>query len=462
MSDHDLYGAEHGDAGGGATALADRDRPVQHDRHVLGGHASGPGDVRTLDAVADSLGGGRRGLRATLPFFGPAFVAAIAYVDPGNFATNVAGGSQFGYLLLWVVLVANLVAILIQTMSSRLGIATGLTLPEAARERYPRTTNFLLWVQAEIVAMATDIAELIGAALALYLLFNVPLLPAGMIAAAFSFLILGLQRLGFRRLEAVIGGLLFLVVAGFAYLVFLARPDATKVATGLVSPAFEGRESLLLAVGILGATVMPHVVYLHSSLTSGRVRPRNAEERRVLLRHNRRDVVVALLVAGVVNASMLAVAAATFSGDGPTVDTIEGAYAGFGEQLGAGADIAFGLALLASGIAATIVGTMSGQVVMQGFMGWRIPIVLRRLVTMLPGLVVLGVGIDPTSALVVSQVVLSFGIPFALVPLILVGRDRKVMGDLVNPKILTVVASMIAAGIISLNAVLLALQFGLL
>lgn len=434
----------------------------RRDQHPsgLGGSAAGRHDVATLRIAEASLAGRVRGIRSVTPFLGPAFVAAIAYVDPGNFATNIAAGSQFGYQLLWVVLAANLIAILIQTMTSRLGIATGRTLPQLARARYPRWLNFLLWVQAEVVAMATDIAELIGAALALHLLFGIPLLPAGLIAAGLSFVILGLQRTGFRRLELMIGGMLLVVLACFVYLTIKAQPDPVQAALGFVTPRLDGQASLLLAVGIMGATVMPHVVYLHSSLTSGRIAPRSAADRRLLVRHNRRDVVIALSIAGVVNASMLAMAAAAFHEQGLSVESIEEAYASLGATLGGGAAIAFGVALLAAGVAATIVGTMSGQVVMQGFMGWRIPIVARRLVTMLPGLAVLAVGIDTTTALVISQVVLSFGIPFALIPLILLGRDRQLMGDLTNPRYLTIAASIVAAGVIALNAALLILQIG--
>ncbi len=390
-----------------------------------------------------------------LALLGPAFVAAIAYVDPGNFATNIAGGSQFGYLLLWVVLTANLMAMLIQYLSAKLGIATGKNLPELCRERFPRAASFGLWVQAEIVAMATDLAEFVGAAIALNLLFGVPLFPAGLITAVVSFGILGLQQRGYRRFELVIGGMLAVILLGFLYETLRIGGDAGDVAAGFV-PAFQGTESVLLATGILGATVMPHVIYLHSELTRVRVRGRDDVHRRRLLRVQRVDVTLAMGIAGIVNMSMLAAAAGLFYAAGMTdVDTIEKAHEGFGDMVGPGAAAAFGLALLASGFASASVGTYAGQVVMQGFIGRTIPLFARRLVTMVPALIVLAVGTNPGEALVLSQVVLSFGIPFALVPLIILSRNRAVMGAMVNRGLTTVMASVVAGAIIALNGFLL-------
>ncbi len=411
---------------------------------------------QAVDARAVALRGRRRGrVRAALPFMGPAFVAAIAYVDPGNFATNIAGGAQFGYLLLWVILAANLMAMLIQFLSAKVGIATGMSLPELCRERFPRAVSFGLWVQAELIAMATDLAEFVGAAIALNLLFGMPLLPAGLVTAVVAFALLGLQTRGYRRFEIVIAGMLGVILVGFLVDTLLIDHDAAGIAGGFI-PGFAGTDSLLLATGILGATVMPHVIYLHSALTQRRIATRTDDEKRRLLRFQRVDVGIAMGVAGVINMSMLVIAASLFHESGMAdVDTIEGAHAGFGELVGPGAALAFALALLASGFAASSVGTYAGQVVMQGFINRTIPLVVRRLVTMAPALVVLGVGLDPSRSLVLSQVVLSFGIPFALVPLVMLTRRRDVMGALVNRPATTAVASIVAAMIIALNAFLL-------
>jgi manganese transport protein len=394
-----------------------------------------------------------------LPLLGPAFVAAVAYVDPGNFASNISGGAQFGYTLLWVILAANLMAMLIQGLSAKIGLATGRTLPELCRERFPRPVTIGLWVQAELIAMATDLAEFVGAAVALNLLFGVPLLPAGLITAVVAFALLALQSRGFRRFELAIIGLLAVILAGFLYDTLRVGPRAADIVGGLV-PGFAGAESVLLATAILGATVMPHVIYLHSALTHDRVVPRDDAERRRLLTFQRVDVVVALGIAGLVNMAMLVIAAAVFHSRGLTgVDTIEAAHAGFGDLVGPSAALAFALALLASGFASSSVGTYAGQVVMQGFINRTIPLALRRLITMAPALLVLGLGLDPTRALVISQVVLSFGIPFALVPLVLLTRSRAVMGALVNRPATTAVASVVAALIVGLNAFLLAQTF---
>ena len=397
-------------------------------------------------------------LRA-LPFLGPAFVAAIAYVDPGNFATNIAGGSKFGYLLLWVILAANLMAMLIQYLSAKVGIATGRSLPELCRERFPRTASVGLWIQAELIAMATDLAEFVGAAIALNLLFGMPLLPAGLVTAVVAFALLGLQTRGYRRFEIVIAGMLGVILLGFLVDTLLVPHDAAGIAGGFI-PGFEGTDSLLLATGILGATVMPHVIYLHSALTQRRVEGADDGARRKLLRFQRIDVMIAMGVAGVINMSMLIIAASLFHGSGlDNVDTIEGAHSAFGSLVGSEAALAFALALLASGFAASSVGTYAGQVVMQGFINRTIPLIARRLVTMLPALVVLGLGLDPSRSLVISQVVLSFGIPFALVPLVLLTRRRDVMGTFVNRRLTTAVASVVAALIICLNGFLLVQTF---
>jgi manganese transport protein len=394
-------------------------------------------------------------VRETLAILGPAFVACIAYVDPGNFATNIAGGAKYGYLLLWVLLSANLMAMLIQNLSAKIGIATGRNLPELCREHFPKPVAWGLWVQAELIAMATDLAEFVGAAIALNLLFGVPLFHAGLITAVVAFGILALQAKGHRRFEAVIAGLLGLIILGFLYDTLRIGFDAGQAAKGFI-PGFAGTDSVLLATGILGATVMPHVIYLHSALTQDRIPPRDDGERKRLLHFQRIDVTIAMGIAGLVNMSMLVIAAALFHDRGLIgLDSIDEAHAQFGALAGGGAALAFAGALLASGLASSSVGTYAGQVVMQGFIARTIPLAVRRLVTMTPALIVLAIGLDPSRSLVISQVVLSFGIPFALVPLVLLTRRADVMGALVNRRVTTVVASVVAALIIALNVFLL-------
>ncbi|HZO07491.1 MAG TPA: Nramp family divalent metal transporter [Solirubrobacterales bacterium] len=415
-----------------------------------------PGEAAVAEAARRSLEGESKGIGRIWPFLGPAFVAAVAYIDPGNFATNIAGGAEFGYLLLWVVLAANLIAMLVQAQSAKLGIATGRNLAELCRERFSRRTSIGLWLQAELVAMATDIAEVVGAALGLYLLFGIPLFPAGIIAGAGAFAILALQQMGYRRLEAGISVLVGIVVASFIYQLIDSSPDGGEVARHMFVPGFEGTESILLATGIIGATVMPHVVYLHSALTQRRIVGRTTAEKKKILGFEKVDVVIALSLAGLVNLSMMIVAAALFHESGLTgVDSIEGAYEGLQSLVSQQAATIFGIALLASGFASSSVGTMAGQVVMQGFIRRRIPLFLRRAITLTPALLVLAIGLNPTDALVGSQVVLSFGIPFALVPLLIIASKREVMGDLVNPRWLTGFAGVLASLIIALNVFLL-------
>jgi manganese transport protein len=412
-----------------------------------------PGEAATLRAAQASLSGQSKGLRGLWPFLGPAFIAAVAYIDPGNFATNIAGGAKYGYLLCWVVVSANLMAMLVQTLSAKLGIATGRNLPETCRDNFRKPVSFGLWVQAEAIAMATDLAEVLGAALGLNLLFGMPLFPAGLLAGAGAFGILALQRYGFRRLEAVIAALVGVIVVAFAFEVFLAKPSPGETVKHIFVPGFEGSESILLAAGILGATVMPHVVYLHSALTQNRVVGRDETEKKRIQRFERVDVIIAMTIAGCVNLSMLTIAAAVFFGLG--IESIEDAYASFDTELGGGAAALFGVALLASGFSSSSIGTMSGQVVMQGFIRRQIPLFLRRAITLLPALIILAIGVDPSRALVLSQVVLSFGIPFALVPLVIFTSRRDLMGSLVNTRLTNVAAWAIAGVIISLNVFLL-------
>ena len=390
-----------------------------------------------------------------MPLLGPAFVAAIAYVDPGNFATNFSAGSEYGFLLLWVVVGANALAVLVQSLSAKLGLATGLNLAELCREHYSRPVALGLWVQAELVAMATDLAEVIGGAIALQLLFGLPLLIGGVLTGMVAFALLSLQQRGYRRFEVVIAGLFAVILGGFLVELLLVHVNAGAAAAGLV-PRFRGSDSVLLATGILGATVMPHAIYLHSALTQRRVPAADAHERRHLLRHQRFDISVAMGLAGLANIAMLAVAAAVASRGGHHAHDLVGANAALGDALGPGASRTFAIALLASGFASAGVGTLSGQVVMQGFVRRRIPLSVRRLVTLAPALGVIALRADPTRALVLSQVVLSFGLPFALIPLVLLTRRVDLMGELVNRRSTTLAAAAATGLIIAINAVLVA------
>ena len=387
------------------------------------------------------------------PLMGPAFVTAVAYVDPGNFATNITAGSTYGYLLVWVIVVSNVMAMLIQYLSAKAGVATGMSLPALCRAHLPRPVVRGLWAQAELVAIATDLAEVVGGALALKLLFDLPLLVGGTITAVVAFALLGLKRTTHRHFEFVITGLLGVILVGFVYDVAISGVDQMAVLDGTL-PRFAGADSIMIAAGMLGATVMPHAIYLHGGLTAERYRPRSEDERRSVMRSQRIDVVTAMTIAGFMNLSLLLVAAAALSGQG--IDTIEGAHAGLGDSLGQASALLFAIGLLASGFASSSVGTLSGQIVMEGFLRRRIPVTLRRLVTLLPALAVIALGVDPTTALVASQVVLSFGIPFALVPLIWFTRRSDVMGSLVNRRVTTVAGALVAAVIIALNVVLLA------
>jgi manganese transport protein len=411
----------------------------------------------TVPLVRQVLSGERRGVRAVLPFLGPAFIAAVAYIDPGNFATDMAGGSQFGYMLLWVVLAANLMAMLVQSMSAKLGIATGRSLPEVCRDRFPSRVVVLLWLQAEAVAMATDLAEFVGAALGLHLVFGLSMWLSAALTGVATFSILGLQVWGFRRLEATLIGLVAVVVLAFGLEMLRSRPSVSGMAHGLFVPQVSGSGSALLAVSIIGATVMPHVIYLHSSLTQNRIVGANPDARRKIFRFEMVDITIAMGVAGVINLAMLATAAAVFHARGlfGAGNDLGVVFNGLNRFVGAHSGLVFGLALLASGLASSCVGTMSGQVVMQGFIHRQIPIFARRAITMIPALVVIGVGFSPTRALVLSQVFLSFGIPFALIPLLFFASSRSLMGSLVNRWPVAVLAGLVTALIVGLNVYLL-------
>ncbi|SEF32492.1 manganese transport protein [Amycolatopsis pretoriensis] len=393
-------------------------------------------------------------LRAGSALLGPAFVAAIAYVDPGNVASNISAGARYGYLLVWVIVAANLMAVLVQYLSAKLGLVSGMSLPEALRARLSRPARLAYWLQAEVVAIATDLAEVVGGAIALYLLFDLPLVIGGLITGAVSLTLLVVQdRGGQRTFERVVTGLLLVIAVGFLASLFVEPPSAADTLGGLV-PKFDGAGSVLIAAAMLGATVMPHAVYLHSGLVRDRHGRAEGTSKRRLLRATRADVGLAMLLAGAVNLGMLLLAATNLQGQAG-VDSIEGAHHAVSLALGPGIALMFAIGLLASGLASTSVGAYAGAMIMQGLLHKRIPLVLRRLVTLTPAIVVLALGADPSAALVVSQVVLSFGIPFALVPLIRLTADRRLMGDDVNRRLTTVAASVVAGVIIALNLVLI-------
>lgn len=395
--------------------------------------------------------------RRVLPFLGPAFVASVAYVDPGNFATNIQAGAEFGYALLWVIVLSNALAMFIQVLSAKLGIASGVNLAEACRDRFPPALVLVMWFVMETVAMATDLAEFLGAAVGFQLLFHIPLLWAGLLTAIVTFVILGLQRYGFRPLEAAITILVGVVALSYLIETILGTHDWGQIAFSAVVPRFAGSGSVLLAAGVLGATVMPHVIFLHSALTQARIVVRGDETKlRRLYRFEMIDVVMAMGVAGLVNAAMLIMAASTFFGQGiHGVGTIEEAYKTLTPLLGSAASTVFAISLLAAGLSSSAVGTMAGQIIMQGFLHSRIPLWIRRTVTMLPSLIVIAIGLDPTRTLVISQVVLSFGLPFAVVPLVIFTSDARIMGPLVNRRVTTVLAGAAAGLIVLLNGYLL-------
>lgn len=412
---------------------------------------------QSATALEVLAGKSRKGLLARLlPFMGPAFIASVAYMDPGNFATNIQGGARFGYTLLWVIVASNLMAMLIQTLAAKLGIATGQNLAEHCRNHFPRPLVLLMWALMELVAMATDLAEFLGAAVGFNLLLGIPLLLAGFITAIVTFLILGLERYGFRPVEAVISVLVGIVAVSYLVETVLDRPNWSSVLYHPVVPHFAGTESVLLATGIVGATIMPHAIYLHSALTQGRIVVKDPVLLGRLFRYQLVDVIVAMGLASFINAAMLIMAASTFFQHGLTgVGTLEEAHRTLEPLLGRTARWFFAISLLASGLSSSAVGTMAGQVIMQGFLKRKIAIWIRRLVTIIPSLVVIAIGLDPTRTLVISQVVLSFGLPFAIIPLVIFTSRASVMGTLVNRPATTVAAGAVAALIVALNMFLL-------
>jgi len=398
----------------------------------------------------------KRGFLRILPYLGPAFIASVAYIDPGNYATNIQAGSEFGYTLLWVIFASNITAILVQATAAKLGIATGKNLAEHCRDSYPKWANYGLWIMMEIVAIATDLAEFLGAAVGLQLLFGLPLLVGGIITALATFLILGVERFGFRPLEAIITG--FVIVVAVSYLVetILDRPDWGAMAQSFNPPRIPGAEGALLAAGILGATVMPHAIFLHSALTQNRMRPDDEPGRKRLFRFELIDVLVAMGVASFVNAAMLVMAAAAFHRNGITnVATLEKAYVTLEPLLGKSASIVFGISLLASGLSSSAVGTSAGQIIMEGFVNKHIPVWIRRLVTVAPSIVIIAIGLEPTRVLVISQVLLSFGLPVTIFSLLRFSADRRLMGSLVNTRVTSVLLGAAALFVSLLNLFLI-------
>ena len=412
---------------------------------------------RTVSAAQSALTGTRPfSPMRLLPFLGPAFVASIAYVDPGNFATNIQAGSAYGYTLLWVIACSNLMAMFIQALSAKLGLATGFNLAGHCRMHFPPFVVYGMWVAMELVAMATDLAEFLGAALGFQLLFGIPLFIGGLLTAVATFGILIFERFGFRPMESIIASFLGVIALSYLLEIILGKPSWGLIGYHIITPRFVGTESVLLATGILGATVMPHVIFLHSALTQGRIVTKDPVQQKRLFRFEIADVVIAMVIAGMVNMAMLIMAAATFHASGANnVASIENAYATLTPLLGRWASVIFGIALLASGLASSTVGTSAGQVIMQGFLRRHVPVWLRRLVTMAPSLFIIGIGADPTRSLVISQVVLSFGLPFAVAPLVIFTGKRSVMGALVNRLWTTIAAWTVAGLIVSLNLYLI-------
>jgi manganese transport protein len=409
----------------------------------------------TTLAIRDVLDGRRRGLRAILPFMGPAVVASVAYIDPGNFATNIQAGARYGYSLLWVVLLANGVAMLFQSLSARLGIVTNRNLAELCRAHFPRPVVLVMWAVSEVAAMATDLAEFLGGAIGLSLLLNLPLFVGMAITAIITYAILLLDKRGFRPLELVIGALVGVIAICYVVELAVAPPDWGAAAIGMFVPRFADHDAILLSVGIVGATVMPHAIYLHSGLTQARAPARNPRERRRMVRFSNREVVAALTAAGIVNAAMVMMAARAFHVGHSEVAEIGQAYHTLIPLFGAAAAGVFLVSLMASGISSSVVGTMAGQVIMQGFVGWRIPVWLRRAVTMLPAFLVVGAGFDATRSLILSQVVLSLVLPVPMVALLLLTARRDVMGDLATGPRVLALAWAATLATIGLNAVLL-------
>ena len=416
---------------------------------------------RTRQGMAAVLAGERRGLLGRLLFAGPAVIASIAYVDPGNYATNIQAGAGYGYLLLWVVLLANLIAMLFQSLSARLGIVTGRNLAEMSRDHFPRPVVWVMWAVSEVAAMATDLAEFLGGAIGLALLFGIPLFWGMVVTAIVTYGILIFERQGFRPMELIIGAMIGIISLCYLVEVFLAPIDWGAAAVGLTTPQMPDAKALTIAVGIIGATVMPHAVYLHSGLTQSRAVVRDDADRRRVLHFSNVEVVVALAVAGMVNMAMVMMAASAFHQGHNEVAEIETAYHLLTPLLGSAAAAVFLVSLITSGVSSSVVGTMAGQMIMQGFLHVRVPIWLRRLVTMAPAFAVVALGYNATDALVMSQVVLSIALPVPMIALIVFISRRDIMGDFVAGPLIRALALVGAVVVLGLNFVLLAQTFGL-
>jgi manganese transport protein len=416
---------------------------------------------RTVVAAHEVLDGRRRGLSALLPFAGPAVIASIAYMDPGNFATNIQAGAGYGYLLLWVVLVANVVAMLFQAMSAKLGIVTGRNLPELCRDNFPRSLVICMWVVSEIAAMATDLAEFLGGAIGLSLLLHLPLVWGMLATAVITYAILITERNGFRPMELIIGALVGLICLSYLIELLIAPPNWGAAAIGSVLPRLPDSAAVTLAVGIVGATVMPHAIYLHSGLTQARLPVRTEGERRRVISFSNREVIIALGVAGLVNMAMVMMASAAFHAGHSDVDQIETAYHTLTPLLGAGAAGVFLVALMSSGISSSAVGTMAGQVIMQGFVGFRIPLWLRRVLTMIPAFIVVAMGYNATESLIISQVVLSLVLPVPMIALLILSGRPAVMGRFVASRTTMLAAGAATAIVLLLNVILLLQTFGI-
>src|SRR5215472_10062158 len=416
---------------------------------------------RAVSAARPLLAGQRGSVRAYLAFAGPAVIASIAYMDPGNFATNIQAGAKYGYTLLWVVLAANLIAMLYQALSAKLGIVTGHNLAEMCRDHFPRPVVWAMWVVSEVAAMATDLAEFLGGAIGLSLLFQMPLFAGMAVTAVLTYGILMFERYGFRPIELIIGSMVSIIALCYLVELFIVPVDWAAAAMHTVVPQIADAEALLLAVGIIGATVMPHAVYLHSGLTQARMPVRNDEERRRVLRFSNQEVIIALAVAGLVNMAMVMTASGAFHAGHREVAEIETAYHTLTPLLGAGAASVFLVSLIASGISASVVGTLAGQLIMQGFVGFRIPVWARRLVTMAPAFVVVGLGVNATSALVISQVILSLALPVPMIALVMFTRRRDIMGVFANGWVLQAAAVVGMAVVLALNVVLLLQSAGI-
>ena len=397
--------------------------------------------------------------RQLLKYLGPAFIVSVAYIDPGNFATNISGGSEFGYALIWVILFSNLMAIFLQIMSAKLGIATGHNLPEMCAKVFSKKTNWVFWIVAEIGAMATDLAEFLGGTLGLYLLFHIPMIYAGIITGIITFFICYMEKYGQKTIEIIISILVAVICIAYTIELFLAKPDWFQVGIHTIIPSLPNSQALLIAVGMLGATVMPHVIYLHSHLVQHRGTDTSIEGKLKHLKMEKIDVTIAMNIAFIVNAAMVIVSAAVFNKNGLIVDTMEQAHASLQPLLGSLSSGAFGIALLASGLSSSAVGTMAGQTIMKGFVNLSIPINIRRLITMMPALAIIALGINPMNALVLSQVALSFILPFPIIQMLTIARRKDLMGIMANRNWVRILGIIIAAIIISLNMVLLYLTF---